>query len=161
MELVSVPVTIGAMEYSNRQDSVLVTYSLGSCIGLTLYDPRIHLGAMAHIMLPAGPAQPGDEGKYAVTCVPALVEGMIRRGADKRRITAKIAGGAGILSLNGGMNGTRIGQQNQLATTQALGQLGLRVAATDCGGNFGRTMRLYLDSGRVEISTAVRGQWTI
>ncbi len=155
-----IPVGMGEMQFSTSSDSVLVTYSLGSCIGLTVYDPVAHVGGMAHIMLPAGSAVNGDAGKYAATCVPAMIDALIRRGATRARMVVKMAGGAKILGIAVN-NGTSIGTQNHEAVIKALDSAGLRVASSDCGGDFGRTMKLFVDSGKVEILTATRGNWTI
>ncbi len=156
-----IPVGMGELRFSDSAETALVTYSLGSCIGLTAYDPAVRLGAMAHIMLPGGNGSGDEEGKYASSCVPAMIEGMLRRGAQKSRIVIKMAGGAKILQFSGAPDGSSIGSQNQAAVKRELERLGLKVAASDCGGNFGRTVRLLLDTGVVEILTATRGQWTI
>ncbi|NPV69498.1 MAG: chemotaxis protein CheD [Firmicutes bacterium] len=156
-----IPVLIGSIEFSKHPDSVLVTYSLGSCIGLTAYDPVTRVGGMAHIMLPDGRVAPGEEGKYATSCVPALIEGMVKHGAARSRIIVKMAGGAKILALLEVSNGTNIGKQNQLAVLQAIEKSGLKIAGSDCGGDFGRTLRLFVNSGVVEVATATRGAWTI
>ncbi|MCR4397917.1 MAG: chemotaxis protein CheD [Firmicutes bacterium] len=161
MEPRVLPVGIGEIRFSDEAGSVLVTYSLGSCIGLTAYDPVLRLGGMAHIVLPNGTAGGEGPGKYAHTSVPALVRGLLRMGAARERIVIKMAGGARILGLAGTPNGPGIGSQNQAAVLEAVGRLGLRVHSADCGGTFGRTMRLFLDSGVVEIVTATRGSWTI
>lgn len=154
-----IPVGMGEMKFSTSP-AVLVTYSLGSCVGITIYDPAKQVGGMGHIMLPAGTASNGDAGKYAETCVPAMIEAMTVRGASKERLVVKIAGGAKILGIAIN-NGSTIGIQNQNAVMKAISAAGLRVASSDCGGDFGRTMKLFLDSGRVEIVTATRGNWTI
>ncbi|MGE5484116.1 MAG: chemotaxis protein CheD [Ignavibacteriales bacterium] len=161
MEPRIITVGIGELKFCDCPDTVLATYSLGSCIGLTAYDPVTRVGAMAHIMLPKGNCTEGEEGKCASTCVRAVIDGMISRGSPKARIVVKMAGGAKILAVAGTPNGTGIGQQNQQAVAQELERLGLRAAASDCGGSFGRTMRLFLDTGVVEVITATRGRWTI
>lgn len=155
-----IPVGMGEMQFGTSPDSVLVTYSLGSCVGVTVYDPVKRVGGMGHVMLPAGTVVNGDAGKYAETCVPAMVEAMTIRGASRERLVVKIAGGAKILGIAIN-NGSSIGTQNHNAVMKAIGAAGLRVASSDCGGDFGRTMKLFLDSGRVEIVTATRGNWTI
>jgi len=156
-------VTIGAIEFCDRADAVLVAYSLGSCIALTAYDPASKVGGMAHIMLPAcvGVPPAGEEGKYASTAVPALIEGMLRRGAEKSRLVVKMAGGAAVLGAFGSSNGSAVGRRNQIAVLEAMDALGIQVVASDCGGNFGRTVRFSIGDGVVEIVTAARGTWTI
>lgn len=158
-----IPVTIGAIEFGDRADTVLVAYSLGSCIALTAYDPVVKVGGMAHIMVPACVGVPlaGEEGKCASTAVPTLIDGMVRRGAEKRRLVVKMAGGATVLGAFASSNGTGMGRRNQIAVLEAMDALGIEVIASDCGGNFGRTVRFSIANGAVEIVTAARGTWTI
>ncbi|MGB9880877.1 MAG: chemotaxis protein CheD [Anaerolineae bacterium] len=158
-----IPVTIGAIEFGDRTDTVLVAYSLGSCIAVTAYDPVVKVGGMAHIMLPirVGAPLPGEEGKYASTAVPALIDGVVRRGAEKGRLIAKMAGGAAVLGAFASSNGAGMGRRNQIAVLEAMDALGIEVVASDCGGNFGRTVRFSIANGAVEIVTAARGTWTI
>lgn len=135
----------------------LVAYSLGSCVGICLWDPLLKLAAMAHVVLPTAPAGPiANPGKFGDTAVPALLEALRQHGAEKHRLQCKIAGGAAVLALGGGGSLPNIGARNVEAVKAALARAGIRLMAEQTGGNQGRTVRLEPRSGRVLVRT-VRG----
>lgn len=137
----------------------LVAYSLGSCVGICLWDPLAKVGAMAHVVLPTAP--PGTvsaPGKYGDTAVPALLSVLEQAGAQKFRLHCKIAGGAAVLALGGGSL-PKIGDRNVEAVKTALTRANLRIVGEQTGGTQGRTVRLEPTSGRVLVRT-VRGTET-
>lgn len=127
---------------------VLVTYALGSCIGLCFHDPRLKLGALLHIMLPinmeTGRTHPL---KYADTGIRETLRQMTANGALKNRITVKIAGGAKMFEVKGGGLGN-IGQRNIESVHTILRQEGIRLIAEDCGGTVARTLLFDVASGQ-------------
>lgn len=130
--------------------AVLKTTGLGSCVGLTLYDPLLRIGGMAHIMLPSSDiAREGqlNVAKYADTAVPELVRRMRDRGASVDRLVAKMAGGAQMFAFAGGTDTMRIGPRNVEATKQALEAFVVRLISEDTGGNYGRTVELNSHTG--------------
>jgi len=131
--------------------AVLKTTGLGSCVGLTLYDPGLKLAGMAHIMLPSSDiAREGqlNIAKYADTAVPELVKRLKARGAALDRLVAKMAGGAQMFAFMSGTSDTmRIGPRNVEATKLELDRLSIRLVAEDTGGNYGRTVELSSQSG--------------
>ncbi|TVX97642.1 chemotaxis protein CheD [Cohnella terricola] len=130
--------------------AVLKTTGLGSCVGLTLFDPALRLGGMAHIMLPSSDiAREGqlNIAKYADTAVPELIERMKAKGALVERMVAKMAGGAQMFAFMGGSDTMRIGPRNVEATKQVLETFSIRLLSEDTGGNYGRTVELNSDSG--------------
>jgi len=139
-------VGVGEIACANEPE-VLVTQALGSCIGLTLWDPRIHLGGMAHVMLPAAPGSDfsGRRHRFADLAVPDLVEMMVAAGAGRHRMVAKIAGGSAMFKGDSGMD--TIGARNAAAVIEQLGKCGLSVKAADTGGSHARTIELQLDTG--------------
>src|ERR1700754_4992078 len=100
----SVPVIavgLGDLCVSTTED--LVAYSLGSCIGICLWDPIAKVAAMAHVVLPTAPSGPvATPGKFGDTAVPALLTALDRAGAQKLRLQCKIVGGAAVLTIGGG-----------------------------------------------------------
>jgi len=140
--------------------AVLKTTGLGSCVGLTLFDPERHVAGMAHIMLPNSEiAREGqiNIAKYADTSIPELLARMQRLGADRRRIVAKLAGGAQMFAFAGGSDSLRIGPRNVESTKHELGRLAIPVAAEDTGGNYGRTIELDSASGILTIRSVQFG----
>ena len=142
-------ITVGIADMKMAQGSgILITYALGSCIGLCFQDPRLRLGALLHIMLPlnmeAGRTNPL---KYADTGIRETLRQMEARGASKARITVKIAGGAKMFEVKGGNLGN-IGQRNIESVHTVLRQEGIRLLAEDVGGSVARTLLFDPVSGQ-------------
>ena len=134
-------ITVGIADMKLAQGSgILITYALGSCIGLCFQDPRLRLGALLHIMLPlnmeAGRKNPL---KYADTGIRETLRQMEAKGASRSRITVKIAGGAKMFEVKGGNLGN-IGQRNIESVHTVLKQEGIRLLAEDVGGSVARTL---------------------
>jgi chemotaxis protein CheD len=138
-----------------RTPDVLKT-TLGSCVGLVLYDPTTDIFGMAHIMLPACPmgVQPGS-GKYANTAIPTLIQKMGVR--DTRVLRAKVAGGANMFaSLKPGSSTgdtLRVGERNVQATLDVLKELGIEVIGSQLGGVHGRELTIDAQSGKIWVRT--------
>ena len=144
--------TIGIADMQFAQNSgTLITYALGSCIGICLYDPAIKLGGLLHIMLPlnmeAGRKNPL---KYADTGMAEMIRQMEAKGANRARIVAKIAGGAKMFEVTGGALGN-IGLRNLESVRIQLKKLGLRLANEDVGGTVARTMSMDVATGEVSV----------
>lgn len=121
---------------------------LGSCIGIALFDRVAKLGGMAHIILPDSNEGSGDPKKFADTAVDLLLEELVSVGAEPRRITAKLAGGADMFgqSLNAGL-----GDRNAEAVTKQLLSHQIRIAGRAIGGMKGRRMQLNPQNGEVHV----------
>lgn len=127
-----------------RNEGVLVTYALGSCIGICLYDPVVKLAAMIHIMLPVKLENSNDNVfKFADTGIPETVRKMEIFGAVRSRIVAKIAGGARMFDIPGNGSLGNIGMRNIESVKQTLRAQGIRILKEDVGANYART--LYFD----------------
>ena len=125
----------------------LITYALGSCIGICLYDPQIKLAAMVHIMLPINKeAGRKNTFTYADTGIRETLNQMVAKGAVKGRITAKIAGGARMFEVSGGTLGS-IGQRNSESVHQVLRRENIRLLWEDVGGKVARTMEFDSATG--------------
>lgn len=121
---------------------------LGSCVGVALFDRVSKVGGLAHVMLPSSNLGHGDPGKFADTAVDLLLEEAIKAGCDKKRVTAKISGGASMFGSNVD-NG--IGEKNIRAVKERLSHHGVRLAAEEVGGLKGRKMTLDPATGVVEV----------
>jgi chemotaxis protein CheD len=130
-----------------REPEVLITQALGSCVGLTLWEPRLRIGGMAHVMLPASPGDgfTGRRHRFADLAVPELVEMMVELGAGRHRMIAKIAGGAAMFKGDSCLDS--IGGRNATAVIEQLVKCGLSVSAADTGGSHARTIELHLETG--------------
>jgi chemotaxis protein CheD len=144
-----------------KSGGVLVTYGLGSCVGIALYDPRARVGGLAHILLNDSSKflRPNiinvNPAKFADTAVPHMIGQMIALGAKKNSLEAKIAGGASLFNFKS--ESGNVGDKNIEAVRLALNNEGIKICFEDVGGSWGRTMRLFVDSGEVTITTAGKG----
>jgi chemotaxis protein CheD len=140
------------MGISQDQDGSLITYSLGSCIGVAIYDPVARVGGLLHYMLPESNLDPQKALKkpfmFADTGIPLLFKEAYRFGAVKNRLIVKVAGGAQILDDSGFFN---IGKRNYMALRKLLWKNNILIKAEDVGGQVSRTVRLQMNTGEVWI----------
>jgi len=130
-------------------------------VGVALYDKISKTGGMAHILLSDSTlfnGRPQNLLKFADTALPLMIDKMLKQGALKKEIIAKIAGGSQLFNFNvlGGISENSVGQKNILAVKKVLLTEGIPIIGEDVGGNFGRTMKLDVDSGKVEV-TSLKG----
>lgn len=142
-------VGISDMKTTSNMDDVLVTYSLGSCIGLALYDPKAQVGGMIHCMLPLSQIDPQRAQSmpqmFTDTGVPLLLRTLIDMGAEKRHLVAKVAGAAKLLDSSNTFN---IGERNQVVLRKVLWKNKILIAGEETGGSKARTMMLYMSTGK-------------
>lgn len=145
---------MGEFAITTSPGAVLCCIGLGSCIAVCMYDRLVKVGGMIHIVLPhhAGP-QDERSVRYANVAVPFLLEQMIKKGGVRERLTVKIAGGAQMTIAAGLKDSFRTGEKNLAEIKEALQKVQLPIAAADTGGNMGRTVRMYIDSGKVAVKT--------
>lgn len=138
---------------------VLLTIGLGSCVAVMLYDAEAKVGGMAHILLPSPSLSRLDQnpGKFPQTAVPLLLQKMVGRGAQAARITARIAGGASMFANLQPAGTIQMGERNLVAVRSVLTHHSIALVGSEVGGDFGRTVRLFPDDGRIEVSTVRRG----
>lgn len=139
----------------------LITYALGSCVGICLYDPTTKVAGLSHILLPqsTGFAQDGKQRyKFADLAIPTLIEKMEKHGVRRVRIKAKIAGGAQMFAPINNSNLANIGQRNVDAVKTVLRSLKIPIIAEDTGKNYGRTQTLSSADGSMKIKAITRGE---
>ncbi len=150
-------VSIAEMKVSEKRDDVLVTYSLGSCVGVSLYDPEAELGGLIHCMLPLAEidSEYAKENPcmFADAGVALLVKTLVDMGAVKERLEARMAGAAKLIDNT---NTFVVGDRNRVVVREVLKREGIPLAAADTGGSFARTLKLYMDTGRTEIKSGGR-----
>ena len=136
-----------------KSPDVITTLGLGSCIGLTLYDPVTKIGGMVHYMLPDSTQVRNNENiaKFADTGIDELLKKVVAAGASRQRLVAKIAGGAKMFETTGVSAIGHIGARNAEAAKQILKQKGIRLIAEDTGLNYGRTVELHCETGEFYI----------
>lgn len=154
----TIVVGLGEVRFSTDESETLACLGLGSCVGVCVYDPVAKVGGMAHIVLPSssGREGQGSSPKFADVGVPVLLKGIRDMGARTTRSTIKIAGGARMSQALGMENAFNIGENNIAAVKAALVKEGLVPMSADVGGNSGRALRLYMESGITTVSGAGR-----
>ena len=154
-------IRVGMADYKvGRAPSVLISYGLGSCIGISLYDPQTKIGGLLHIMLPdSNQARASDNpAKFADTGLPLMLNDVISMGASKSRLVAKIAGGAQMFAFSNATDIMRVGTRNADTVKKILQRMGIRLIAEDTGGNYGRTVQIDLSNGVYKVKTIDRGE---
>ena len=140
---------------ADTPEQVLATYALGSCIGLAVHDAAAGVGALLHFMLPDSAIDAGrsrnNPWMFADTGIPMMLERVLARGASKRRITVRAAGGASMMDPQ---NVFDIGRRNYLAMRKILWRAGVMVHGEAVGGVSSRTVRLEIGSGKFWIQEA-------
>ena len=142
--------TVGIADMKMLQgEGILVTYALGSCIGLCFHDPRLRLGALLHIMLPLNmEAGRTHTLKYADTGIKETLRQLEVKGASRARMTVKIAGGAKMFEIAGGSGLGNIGQRNIESVHTILKRENIRLIGEHTGGSIARTMLFDVASGQ-------------
>jgi chemotaxis protein CheD len=145
---------IADMVVSNHPEDLLVTYSLGSCVGVVLYDPAVRVGGMVHCMLPLSRI---DEEKaerkpsmFVDTGLVRLLQTLFDMGLRKSSAKVTVAGGSRVLDDR---NLFRIGERNYAIVRKVLWKNGMMINAEDVGGNVSRTLRCDMSTGRVWIKS--------
>jgi len=144
---------------SSTHPGILTTLGLGSCVGVALYDSMSKVVGLAHVMLPSSLQARNNinEAKFADTAIVNLVQEMVKLGANRNKITAKLAGGAQMFAFTESSDMMRIGSRNVLAAKEKLEELKIPVIAEDTGGNYGRTIELFSNDGKLLIKTIGHG----
>lgn len=145
-------VRVADLQVSNDPTARLVTYSLGSCVGVTAYDPEAGVGGMLHAMLPD---YEQDEAKarenpamFVTSGVAALFRAAYALGALKGRMIVKVAGGAELLVPD---QFFAIGRRNFEVLQETLRRNGVKIVSSAVGGSVSRTLRMDIATGRVTL----------
>lgn len=148
-------VGLGEIQVSNDPNYVLSCLGLGSCIGISAYDPVVRVGAVVHVVLPHCNDIESEKApaKFANTALPFMLKEMEKMGAVKKRIILKIVGGAKIISTIPAKSILDIGERNCEAIKIALAEHKFDLKAENLRGTLGRSMWLYIDTGITRFRT--------
>ena len=140
-------------------DDVLVTIGLGSCVAINLYDAAVRVGGLAHVLLPSPALSRGSANPARVpqTAVPAMLSEMANAGASPRRIKARLVGGASMFAALSTPGTIQMGERNVVAARHTLASAGVPIVGEAVGGDFGRTVRLHVRDGRVDVTSVMHG----
>ncbi|MDP6634107.1 MAG: chemotaxis protein CheD [Phycisphaerae bacterium] len=144
-------ISVSDMLISDDPSVLIVTCGLGSCLGVSAYDPVAKIGGLLHVMLPRSAMNPNkakaNPYMFVDTAFPGFIGELQAAGASIKRCKLKVAGGA---SVQGGIGDHfQIGLKNYIMLRKMFWQQGLLMAAEDIGGYMPRTMSLEIGSGRV------------
>ena len=154
-------VSIGEIVISKDSDDILVSYGLGSCVAICLYDPITKVGGMLHALLPSSPKENGRNtlpSKFVDQGIPLLVKSIESLGVSSKSMIVKLCGGAHMLSSPGFNDVLNIGKRNVAVATETLQRQGFQISAQDTGGTSGRTVKLYINDGLVTVKTLGQGE---
>jgi len=147
------------MQVSKEPEAILISFALGSCIGVTLHDPLVGVGGLLHFMLPDSQVdlQKSQENPwmFADTGIPLFFREAYKLGAEKKRTHIKVVGGSQVLDDSSYFN---IGKRNYLALRKIFWTNNVLIHAEDIGGSVNRSIRLEVGSGRVWVKTSGDGE---
>ncbi len=147
-----VTVGVGDLAVSNKEGDEIITFSLGSCVGVAIWDRAAKVGGLLHIMLPESKLNPQraqkQPGVFADTGLPLLFKSCYKLGAKKNRIRVVVVGGSQVMDSAGHFN---IGKRNYTAVRKMFYRNNVLVDAEDVGGNVNRTLALNISTGKVWI----------
>lgn len=154
-------IRVGMGEYKTaKAPALLVSFGLGSCVGVALYDGAKKIGGLAHIMLPDSSLtgkRDFNPGKFADTAIDCLIAELRDKGANTKKLVAKIAGGAQMFQLKSENSVMMIGKRNVEAVRRKLNQLNIDLIAEDVEGNYGRTIEFCCETGELTVKTIGHG----
>jgi chemotaxis protein CheD len=152
-------VGVSDMKVSKDPHDVLVTYSLGSCIGIAVYDPIARVGGLLHYMLPESSLDSvkaeANPFMFADTGIPRLFKSVYELGGVKSRMRVIMVGGSQVLDQKGFFN---IGKRNEMAARKLFHRNNVVIDFADTGGNGNRTLRLAIKDGQCALKESGEGE---
>ena len=155
----NIVVGVSDMKSSKDPDGSLITYSLGSCIGIAIHDSHAKAGGLLHFMLPESSLDPDKAAKkpfmFADTGIPHLFKSVYALGGDKRRMRVVVVGGSQVMDQSGFFN---IGSRNEMAVRKIFHRNNVVIDYQDTGGNCNRTIRLDIGTGQIRLKVSGEGE---
>ena len=144
----------------SQSPSVLVTKGLGSCLGITFFDPLKKIGAMAHPMLPdfSKARSQSNPSRFVNSVITNTLEELKKKGCSPSKLEIKMFGGAHMFSFINTDSVLNVGQKNIEMALAVFKDLGMNILCQEVGGTFGRTIFLNLETGKVLIRTVSWGE---
>lgn len=157
-------IRVGMADYRLcRPPQKISTLGLGSCLGVILYDQRLKICGLAHVMMPSSQLirKNANRMKFVDTCLKDMFEELLKQGSRKENMIAKMAGGAQMFVNQNAHNMLNIGQQNIQAVHELLEEWKIPLVAEDVGNNYGRTIEFDPATGELMIRTIGVGDTVI
>lgn len=151
---------IGVSEWKVAKSPAKMRTTLGSCVGIVLYDKTKKIGGICHALLDEPPAgKIINRGKYAKTAIEELIKELEKMSVDKKNLTARIFGGASMFQNNSTNVFQNIGEKNVLASREVLNKHQIPIVFEDVGGHNGRTITLFLEDGRILLKSGTQEKY--
>jgi len=147
-------INVGVAQVKVGVNPAVLRTILGSCVGICIYDRMKKIGGLAHILLPQDTSGGATPEKYANTAIPMLVERLLKDGAKKEFMSAKITGGSAMFKFQSNVSLGQIGERNIEESKKMLDELGIKVVEEDVGGNTGRVIDFFMDDGHLKVKAA-------
>ena len=147
-------INVGVAQIKIAHSPAILRTILGSCVGICIYDRIKKIGGLAHILLPTDTSTGKAIEKFADTAVPFLVQQLLKEGAKKEFLSAKIAGGASMFKFDASVSLGQIGERNIEESKKILQKLQIPVLEEDSGGNSGRVIDFFIIDGHLKIKAA-------
>ncbi|MBS3820352.1 MAG: chemotaxis protein CheD [Planctomycetes bacterium] len=149
-------VGVADMKISGGAGDIIVTHALGSCLGVSAYDATAQVGGILHVMMPVSSINPekakANPCMFVDTALPAFFRALYDKGAEKKRLIVKVAGGANV--QGNGSDRFAIGKRNYIMLKKVFWKNSALIDSEDVGGTKARTMYIEIGSGRVWLSNA-------
>ena len=140
---------VGVAEWHTARSPDALRTTLGSCVGIVLYDINAKIGGVAHVLLSEPPTgKIVNKGKYAKTAIEALIKDLQKQGTDNS-YKARIFGGASMFDSFHSSFLNDIGEKNVTAVKKVLNEQNIPLIVEEVGGNAGRSITVYMDDGRI------------
>ncbi len=147
-------INVGVAQVRMGNNPAILRTILGSCVGICIYDRIKKIGGLAHILLPNDTSNGANPEKFADTAVPYMVQMLLKDGAKKEFMSAKIAGGASMFKFEANVSLGQIGDRNVEEVKKALQKLQIPIVEEDTGGNSGRVIDFFLEDGRLKVKAS-------
>jgi len=144
-------INVGVAQIKIANGPAVLRTILGSCVGICIYDRMKKIGGLAHILLPVDTSNGTTVEKFAETAIPHMVQMLLKEGAKKEFMSAKIAGGASMFKFEASVSLGQIGERNIEETKKMLAKLQIPLLEEDTGGSAGRVIDFFLDDGHLKV----------
>lgn len=144
-------INVGVAQIKIANGPAVLRTILGSCVGICIYDRMKKIGGLAHILLPVDTSNGTTVEKFAETAIPYMVQMLLKEGAKKEFMSAKIAGGASMFKFEASVSLGQIGERNIEETKKMLAKLQIPLLEEDTGGSAGRVIDFFLDDGHLKV----------
>ena len=147
-------INVGVAQVRLGKEPAILRTILGSCVGICIYDRMKKIGGLAHILLPNDTSNGTFPEKFADTAIPLLINNLMKEGAKKEFMSAKIAGGAAMFKFGANVALGQIGDRNIEEVKKILQKYNIPVLEEDTGGNAGRVIDFFLEDGRLKVKAS-------